>query len=87
MSEKIIARGWPAEYGGPRDVLGQGYIPWAGRPEIQQAGTGRWQWVCSPQFVNDAAFADLKLLADNGWRVFIRSAGTALRVRIEERES
>ncbi|KJL18491.1 hypothetical protein RN51_03325 [Microbacterium oxydans] len=84
---KVIAEEWPVEYAGPRDVLGNGYIPWAGRPRLLENDAGEWLWLCTPNFLNDDALTDIQRLREHGWAVNIGVATNWLRVRITEKEA
>ncbi len=46
---RIIAHEWPTEYAGPREILGPGFIPWAGRPRLVENDNGQWLWLCTHQ--------------------------------------
>lgn len=83
---RIIAQGWPVEYAGPRNVLGPGFIPWAGRPRLVENDNGQWLWLCAPNFLNDDALTDIQRLRDDGWAVNISASGQWLRIRITEKE-
>lgn len=82
----VIAESWPDEYAGPRDVLGSGYIKWAGSPRIEEAPSGKWTWTARPQFLDEQVFDDFMNLRDEGWQVSIRPAGDRLLVTIRESE-
>lgn len=83
---KVIAHSWPVEYAGPRDILGPGFIPWAGRPRLVENEDGQWLWLCTPNFLNDDAFTDIQRLRDNGWAVHVGPSEKWLRIRISEKE-
>jgi len=85
--KRIIAQGWPEEYAGPREILGPGFIPWAGRPRLQENDNGQWQWLCTPNFLTDDALEDIQRLRANGWAVHIGASSDWLRIRITEKEN
>ena len=82
-----ITLGWPEEYAGPRDVLGPGYIPWAGQPRIDEDDKGKWTWTARPQFLDEQSFDDFMNLRNEGWQISIRPAGNRLLVTIREKEN
>lgn len=84
---KIIANGWPVEYAGPRTILSNHEIPWAGRPEIIARPDGKWMWQAHAFFLAEDAIDDLKALADDGWRVRVTAGRKLVRIRIEEQEN
>lgn len=84
---KRICTGWPAEYAGPRAILGDGHISWASRPRVIEMNDGTWRWECTPVFLRNEAFNDLARLTAEGWQVMIRSQGEHTRVQIWEQES
>lgn len=86
MSREVTF-GWPDEYCGPREVLGPGYIPWAGAPRIIEDDDGRWTWTARPKFLDEQVFDDFMNLRDEGWQISIYSAGDRLHVAIKESEN
>ncbi|MGL3150663.1 hypothetical protein ACSS7Z_09905 [Microbacterium sp. A82] len=82
-----ITLGWPEEHAGVRDVLGPGYIKWAGLPRIVENDNGNWLWIARPQFLDEQVFDDFLNLRDAGYQISIRPAGDRLLITIREEET
>lgn len=87
IEPKIIAHGWPSEYGGPLETLGVSTVRWNVDADIREGERGRWSWVCAPRFLSQAALCDLVTLIERGWRVSTSSRAGRVRVTIFENES